>query len=50
MDLQKQGPLADMELCNQNESDIRGFGDNLCKDTLVNRDLYDQYAAKYDKI
>jgi hypothetical protein len=32
------------------KEDIRGFGDNLCADSLQNRELYDTYAKKYDKI
>ena len=44
------GPIARMDECQQNEGDIRGFGDNLCKDVQTNNVLYDQYAAKYDKI
>ena len=44
------GPSPNMVECFANEEDIRGFGDNLGKDTLKNRSLYDKYAEKYDKI
>ena len=43
-------PTPNIDECFKNEDDIRGFGDNLCKDTLKNRILYDEYAKKYDKI
>ena len=43
-------PSVDFAGCQENEKDIRGFGDTLCANQESNRNLYDDYANKYDKI